>query len=422
MNKIKLKKYFHYFFLYCTVSYGGMALPSYIGGNERFSIMMFLISIIIIIIIKSKLYIKIRIQYFIFIILLLLLLSVFTTSTLSIGSIYTIISTLIVVYSSYIYNPFKYLQRILLISFILAIISIILFSMQSFIGAYTLGNIMPFSHPIIINNKLEGFHSLYYNVSILHMGRNCGPFGEPGQYQIMLCTALYFTLFKEQLYEKKMKIWYIIFFFIALITTMSTSGYLALFILIFCYYLYTITNTKRIDKKTITVFKYIVLLSTIFFFLTKTGQDFFQTAIIQKIDMKKTGLAIFSNSSGSARTISIENYINAIYSDPTILWGIGFDEMQKKGIVIDGAVGFINLLGAIGLIPFIFLFYFCCNRNIKYSNSKWESCCCILLFINASLGQPHIINPLLFSMFLFTYFYKNTPIHKKIKINDERFS
>ena len=176
-------------------------------------------------------------------------------------------------------------------------------------------------------------------------------------------------------------------------------------------------DLKKIDKKTTKIFKYTVLLSVAFFLFTKIGQDFFRTAIYQKIDTEKTGLAIFSNRSGAARTLSIENFINAVSAEPTILWGIGFDEMQKKGIVIDGAVGLINLLGAIGLIPFIFLFYFCCNRNIKYCNSKWESACCILLFINTGLGQPHIMNPLLFSMLLFTYFYKNTQLYKIISKN-----
>ena len=415
MGKTNIRKYFHYLFLYCTISYGGMALPNYIGGNDLFSLMMFLVSSIIII--RSKLQIKTATQYFIFIsIFALLLLSIFATSTLSLGSIYTIISILIVIYASYIYNPLKYIQRILLILFVLSIISICLFSIQSFIGTYSIGTMMPFSHPTIINDKFEDFRSLYYTVSILHSERNCGPFGEPGQYQIVLCTALYFTLFKEQLYPQKMKIWYIIFFLITLISTMSTSGYLALFILIFCYYLHAKT-TKKIDKKTTKIFKYTVLLSVAFFLFTKIGQDFFRTAIYQKIDTEKTGLAIFSNRSGAARTLSIENFINAVSAEPTILWGIGFDEMQKKGIVIDGAVGLINLLGAIGLIPFIFLFYFCCNRNIKYCNSKWESACCILLFINTGLGQPHIMNPLLFSMLLFTYFYKNTQLYKIISKN-----
>lgn len=137
MGKTNIRKYFHYLFLYCTISYGGMALPNYIGGNDLFSLMMFLVSSIIII--RSKLQIKTATQYFIFIsIFALLLLSIFATSTLSLGSIYTIISILIVIYASYIYNPLKYIQRILLILFVLSIISICLFSIQSFIGTIIL--------------------------------------------------------------------------------------------------------------------------------------------------------------------------------------------------------------------------------------------------------------------------------------------
>lgn len=413
----RLKHFFHYAFLYGMISYGGMELPNYLGGNNKFSLSMFLISLLIIG--RSHIHIKIKKQYLGFIITLLVsLLIVFITSTLSIGSIYSIISMLIVVYAAYIYNPLCFVSRLLIILSILGIISIILFIIQSFIGAHTLGYTMPFAHQTIIDNDLKDFRSLYYTVSLLHHNRNCGPFGEPGQYQIVLCTALYFTLFKNWLYNEKLKIWYVAIFFIALMTTMSTSGYLALFILICCYSLHMRKRHKtHIDKKTEIIFTCILFTSIIFLLFTDIGNQMFETAIYRKININGTGLDIFSGGSGSARTISISNFINRLYLEPEILWGIGFDEMQKKEIVIDGAVGIINLLGAIGLISFFILFYFCCSKNIKYSNSKWESLCCILLFINAGLGQPHILNPLLFSMLLFPYFYKNTIFKTEIRKN-----
>lgn len=413
------KHFFHYAFLYGMISYGGMALPNYMGGNNNFSLFMFVVSLLIIG--SSHTHIRIKRQYFDFIIVLLIsLLIVFATSTLSIGSIYTIVSMLIVVYAAYIYNPLYFVSRLLIILSTLGIISIILFTIQSAIGAHALGHIMPFTHQTIIDNDIKDFRSLYYTVSLLHHNRNCGPFGEPGQYQIVLCTALYFSLFKSWLYNEKLKIWYITIFFITLITTMSTSGYLALCILICCYSLHIKKQQRsKIDKKMKIIFTCILFISIAFLLFTDIGNQMFETAIYRKININETGLDIFSGGSGSARTISISNFINRLYIEPEILWGIGFDEMQKKEIVIDGAVGIINLLGAIGFISFSILFYFCCSQNIRYSKSKWESLCCIALFINAGLGQPHILNPLLFSMFLFSYFYKNTKF-KSIKLKQEK--
>ncbi len=248
---------------------------------------------------------------------------------------------------------------------------------------------------------MYSYGGFLYRFVTLHSDRNCGPFSEPGQYQCVLSSALYFIMFHPRLFEAKERIRYIIVFFLALITTLSTSGYIGIVILVFCYLLHSL---KTIDKR----MKYAIIITIIgtmlFMSMTKLGNEFMNTVVFHKI--YANGQLDFSLNSGGARTISISSVLTTVYNHPITLIGVGYDELHNMGV--EGCAGFLFLLLAVGIMSFSILFGFCFHQVFKYNKSIWDIMVRILLVLNMGLSQPHIMNVALFTMMLYPYFIANS--------------
>lgn len=80
---------------------------------------------------------------------------------------------------------------------------------------------------------------IVYNFNALEGFRNSGPFWEPGAFGGYLILAIIFTFFKSDIADKKKKL---LVFTIALLTTLSTTAYIALAVFLFFYYLRSIKN------------------------------------------------------------------------------------------------------------------------------------------------------------------------------------
>lgn len=323
-------------------------------------------------------------------------------STLSLGTALNITSILLIVYATYKIDPLHYIQRLIKLIYYISIISIILFSITRLFGFDFFSAIFPHLYPSIYReNQIYSYGGFIYRFVTLHSDRNCGPFGEPGQYQCILSVALYFTLFRAYLFNPKDRVRYLVVFFITLITTLSTSGYIGMIILITCFLLH---SSKNIDKQVKYVFITMIIGVILFISTTKLGNDFINTAIFDKI--YENGQLNLSNNTGGARTASIIGVLSTIYHHPITLFGIGYDELNNMGL--EGCAGFLYLLLAIGIIPFSILFGFCFYQTFRYNKGMWDIIVRILLVINMGLGQPHIMNFALFTMMLYPYFIINS--------------
>lgn len=399
-----------YFYIYLMLSSAGMAFPAYIG-NDFFIILLSLMGIYYFFF-KSSLY-NLQKQYTFFIgILFFSMTLVIIGSTLSLGTALSITSILLIVYTTYKIDPLHYIQRLIKSIYYISIISIILFSITRLLGFDFFSTLFPYLYPSIHrDNQIYSYGGFIYRFVPLHSDRNCGPFGEPGQYQCILSVALYFTLFRASLFNPKNRIRYLVVFFITLITTLSTSGYIGMAILIICFSLH---SSKAIDKQVKYVFIAMTLGIILFISTTKLGNDFINTAVYDKI--YENGQLDLSNKSGGARTASIIGVLSTIYHHPITLFGVGYDELQKMGL--EGCAGFLYLLLAIGVMPFFILFGFCFHQIFKYNKGIWDIIVRILLAINMGLGQPHIMNFALFTMMLYPYFIANSL--KKARISHVR--
>jgi hypothetical protein len=399
-----------YFYIYLMLSSAGMAFPAYIG-NDFFIILLSLMGIYYFFF-KSSLY-NLQKQYTFFIgILFFSMTLVIIGSTLSLGTALSITSILLIVYATYKIDPLHYIQRLIKSIYYISIISIILFSITRLLGFDFFSTLFPHLYPSIHrDNQIYSYGGFIYRFVPLHSDRNCGPFGEPGQYQCILSVALYFTLFRASLFNPKNRIRYLVVFFITLITTLSTSGYIGMAILIICFSLH---SSKAINKQVKYVFIAMTLGIILFISTTKLGNDFINIAVYDKI--YENGQLDLSNKSGGARTASIIGVLSTIYHHPITLFGVGYDELQKMGL--EGCAGFLYLLLAIGVMPFFILFGFCFHQIFKYNKGIWDIIVRILLVINMGLGQPHIMNFALFTMMLYPYFIANSL--KKARISHVR--
>ncbi len=185
-------------------------------------------------------------------------------------------------------------------------------------------------------NLLFCFHDC-----VLSEFRNPGPFWEPGLFAVFLTLALLFNLILEKkLWTKKNMV-----FILALISTFSTAGYIALFVLLFSFY---IVNQSLV-KKIILSLLILPALLTLYFSL-----DFLSTKVEQNINM--------AGSTTSSRFGSALIDFTDFLKSPYIGWGRGAlryggrtftffsDDQHRNNSVTD-------VLATYGLFLFLFYFY-----------------------------------------------------------------
>lgn len=394
-------KIWHYILIYCAVSFGGMALPILLG-REFFVLFTFFVGLFICITKRDF----IRSKFFLFILILSFsLFGTLFTSTLSIGSILYILGTFLFTYATIKYDTEFFLKRLLTILIIISVTSIILFTLTQILGIETFAPIFPYICKGGNELDAKGVYSyggFIYRWVFIHSERNCGPFGEPGQYQGVLSVALYFSLYKKELFKSINKqIIYITIFTITLLTTLSTNGYIALSI-IYLGYLIKPYGNKKIKKYTISILLVVILL----LLFTPLGKEYFKIAVYDKF-YTEDKFTIYSNTTG-ARTNGIVEIYNYIQTHPSVLLGIGYDKLEL--LDFDTVSGIPKLFIAIGIFSFTILIigilYFS-----KYSCKTFgEYFIRIMLFVSMGFGQPHIMNPCIF--FVIFYDYIKIPLLK----------
>ena len=389
-----LKTIWHYFLIYTAISFGGMALPTIIG-HEPFILLTFFIGLFYIVTKKTE---GINRYLFFLIILAFSLSFTFLGSTLSIGSVLSTLAAFMFTYGIIACDPHNFLQRFLKIIFTISVLSVILYTITRFFGIDFFSSLFPHLLAQKADNLSSGYYGyggFLYRWTFIHQDRNCGPFGEPGQYQGVLSVALYFSLYKKQIFRNvKQQFLFIAVFTLTLLTTLSTNGYIAMTIIYVCYLLDPHINSHIKQK----VKKLILLMLGILLF-TPLGKDFIQTAILNKF-IGENGFTIEENTT-VARTKGIFEMIDYIQTNPYVLFGIGYDRLQELNF--DTVSGLPKLLIATGLLPFSVIIGGIIYFTRRYTKNIYKMALVFMLFISMGIGQPHIMNPCIFSMIFSTY-------------------
>lgn len=170
--------------------------------------------------------------------------------------------------------------------------------------------------------------------------RNSGPFWEPGAFAVFLIIALMFNIIKKGYLLGKKNI----VFILALVTTFSTAGYIAFFVLISGYFLFY----KGLSQKLILIIFVFASLSIY------TNTTFLKEKVINNLSMAE-------ESTGSRFGSALADY-RLFEQSPIVGWGRGPMRYGGKVSIFGQAEhrnnGIFILLATYGLLGFILYFFF----------------------------------------------------------------
>lgn len=300
--------------------YGGIILTCILNFNKRNSKPLFLMVLIFLIVINSLLHQDYSLGYFIQINALLT--AYFITRNISFES-----------FTNYYCKILYYISIASVIFFFLFII------FPNVISFFTIHH----------NTKEVPYINLYFYVHFVTMFRNTGIFREPGVFMIYLNLAIMLELFIKKTINKKALFVYII----AILTTLSTAGFI---ILIIIGLLYFIKGNESKMK-----FQGILFLMIIGYFILGNFELFEST--FRKFDSTSNEYA-----SSVARSASVQIPFAMFLDSPLIGTGLSnFEELYEQysrdiiGTIFKSGSHstntFFNALATYGFFYFIMLLY-----------------------------------------------------------------
>lgn len=150
--------------------------------------------------------------------------------------------------------------------------------------------------------------------------RNQGIFWEPGAFQVFLCLAYIFQLYKK---DDKNRKWILLLFFLSIISTMSTTG-----IIVAAMLSLIAISMKKNNKKSIIVFGFlgIILVWLIVTEILPKLDGFLKYTLVTKIEQVLSYIPGIQNEAGS-RMDSVYYVGKEFFSSP--FWGIGQQGYEK---------------------------------------------------------------------------------------------
>ena len=244
----------------------------------------------------------------------------------------------------------RFREYYLNVMYFFAIVSLVLF----FLGI--IGISIPDLFPSTINRK----SILIYNTLIISEVRNSGPFWEPGAYAcyLLLVPLLYVDNLKKFVVDNKKKVYVL---FVALITTISTTGYICLFILILYFYL------KESKNKFLAYTIYLPLAIGVMYF-AYNSLEFMGEKIESQQEVALDLDGEFSNSRMGSLLFDL-HYIkkhplvgNGLheqtrFADHPFLWGVGMGHGNAFS-------NYMSQMGVLAMVVYLILLYKAFNRKL----------------------------------------------------------
>lgn len=241
----------------------------------------------------------------------------------------------------------KYIvNQIYFFSIISLIITFLIFINPS-LADFIYSNITPIFDKITLFQPNRQ-HFIIYTMELgykVEIPRNSGPFWEPGGFSVFLFIALTFNLIRDKkFFNKKNTI-----FLIALLTTQSTTAYLAFFIFVCIYILISYRSIYSFIMMPVLIFIFLNLYTNLNFMEEKVDKMYKES---QKAGTEKVYSRIVSGK------INMENF----YSSP--IFGIGrfFQVADDQNTGNNGTTLLLAEFGAVGF-GYYFLMMFLSYRK-----------------------------------------------------------
>lgn len=300
------------------------------------------------------------------------------------------------IYSAYLLNKEDFFTRFIKFMAFYAGISLVCFTLQM-IGIWKIIT------PSITYGGMQFKGILPLHVAGLHgdkVGRNLGVFYEPGLYQIPLNTALYFILFfqDKMLMSIKKQNKYFILILLALITTKSTTGYIAFAAIYVCYMLTTTRSKKQKGFIILASLAVIILIDS----LLNGENSILYNVVIGKL-FDENGFNLAASGSGFYRVRTIEYVMEVIRKYPL---GAGYDIynafilFQKQYLNELVGVECLKAFAYYGTPQMILTYVYLAKTAWKRKRNIIQWILVVFLYINTTMAQSEIFYPSLIILLL----------------------
>lgn len=233
--------------------------------------------------------------------------------------------------------------------------------------------------------------------------RNSGQFHEPGGYAVYLILALIFNSFEETSFKSKKNV--VLIF--CLLSTISTAGYFAFFIIIIGKILLSkISNSRKIIVVPVLIVLIIFSFQNLAFLNDKV-QDQLQTAVDSDINQITGG-----------RFFSARKSVITILRYP--VFGKGFQKVNEPGEFSDESTsyGVMGLLAKLGIPAFLlFSFYMykaLSNYFKKYKKNNLNAIYALFAIYCVLFAQGYYFHPifimLMFTPLVYSKYFENAEI------------
>lgn len=223
--------------------------------------------------------------------------------------------------------------------------------------------------------------------------RNNGVFNEPGLYQMVLNTALFFVMFYPKHCTKNQKeqtsLMYLLI--LTIVTCQSTTGYLSLLMIIVAY----MVVHKKIGSR-IKIVRLIVGAIILFVIdaITNGEGSLLSTVIRSKISISSSGIEFIG--SGIHRVNTTLIVLGALVKSPL---GIGFDHLGQlitlAGKTSSDGTALMVTLGSLGIQMLAILIIFVAVPMVKRRTPFLLFVTALFMYINTTMGQSSIFYPAL---------------------------
>lgn len=285
-----------------------------------------------------------------------------------------------------------FIKKYCSVVYYLAIISLLLFAVQ-----LVFPNILRsvFIHKRIPNSTKQDFYTIgIFTMVSNHTTRNCGMMTEPGLYQIILNTALFFLFFLDCGFSSKKKWKQIIILSITILSAQTAVGILNYGVLVFCYLIHT--NKRKRGKinnaKIIIVGIGVVIMMIITFGPSIPAISHFTSKLF--VDGKLN----VSGGSGRYRMISMLTDLEVFRRN---ILGAGYDDYYKlfslykveNTVINASSCGLTYCLAIFGIFTYVLIMGYYFVGFMKSPEKLFVKISILTVFLFTSWAQPLIYYP-----------------------------
>lgn len=401
--RINYKKVFQYILIFLMISWNASGLVVGIIGTGTFDYIVLAVCSLTVILHKrcqSK-----TLIFFAIAIMIDVLIVRFTSGGIGLTYFWHAMSGMAITYCAYLYNKNFFIHRYVKCVFFFSLLSLFFWCVSlvapTIIPQITFLSYVNFYRKFYLSDTQ--FNSLpvtYYGALfyVFRVGneltRNNGIFNEPGLYQMVLNTALYFVMFyPEKIFmSNKKKRQLLILLILTIVTVQSTTGYLSLIVLIIMYLVSS--NIEGGDKVPIKIIIAIAIIILAVDQVVNGTNSLVGSVISSKITMENGTLSFVST--GAARVDTFAIVLASLIRHP---FGVGADLFHNMIIAAgktssDGAA-LMASAAQLGVQIWAILIAFFAYPAYKHKKSIYSFVAVVFMFINTTLGQSDIFYPVL---------------------------